>query len=58
LPSKCADTGRKWLRHAQETAVSFRLIKLIDAALRVRVGEQGEIEGLDLSQHGERGYNL
>jgi Amt family ammonium transporter len=38
--------------------VSFGLVKLLDAWLGVRVPEQGEIEGLDLSQHGERGYNL
>jgi Amt family ammonium transporter len=39
-------------------AVSYTLVKLIDAAIGVRVNEQAEVEGLDLSQHGERGYNL
>ncbi len=39
-------------------AVSYGLVKGIDAWIGVRVGEQAEVEGLDLSQHGERGYNL
>ena len=39
-------------------AERHRLVKLIDAWLGVRVGEQAEIQGLDLSQYGERGYNL
>jgi Amt family ammonium transporter len=38
--------------------VSIALVKGLDAWLGVRVGEQAEVEGLDLSQHGERGYNL
>jgi Amt family ammonium transporter len=38
--------------------VTYGLVKGIDAWLGVRVGEQAEVEGLDLSQHGERGYNL
>jgi Amt family ammonium transporter len=43
---------------AWAAAVSYGLVKLLDAWLGVRVGEQAEVEGLDLSQHGERGYNL
>ena len=43
---------------AWAAAVSFALVKALDAWLGVRVSEQGEVEGLDLSQHGERGYNL
>jgi Amt family ammonium transporter len=39
-------------------AISWGLVKGIDAWIGVRVGEQAEVEGLDLSQHGERGYNL
>jgi Amt family ammonium transporter len=39
-------------------AVSWGLVRALDASLGVRVAEQREIEGLDLSQHGERGYNL
>ena len=36
--------------------VSFILLKLIDAAIGLRVTEEQEFEGLDLNQHGEEGY--
>ncbi len=39
-------------------AVSFALLKGIDAMVGARVDEGAEQEGLDLNQHGERGYNL
>jgi Amt family ammonium transporter len=35
---------------------SFILLKLIDAAIGLRVTEEQEFEGLDLNQHGEEGY--
>ncbi len=38
--------------------VSVVLLKLIDATLGLRVGAEEETEGLDLSLHDERGYNL
>jgi Amt family ammonium transporter len=34
------------------------ILRICDALLGVRVDAQEEIEGLDLSQHGEEGYNL
>jgi ammonium transporter, Amt family len=34
------------------------ILKICDALLGVRVSAQEETEGLDLSQHGEEGYNL
>ena len=37
---------------------SFILLKLIDAVIGVRVEGEDETLGLDLSQHGEEGYNL
>ena len=37
-------------------AVSFVLLKILDAVMGLRVSEQDEIQGLDLSQHGEEGY--
>ncbi len=37
-------------------AVTFCLLKLIDATIGLRVTEEHEEIGLDLSQHGERGY--
>ena len=40
------------------TAVaSFIILKIVGAVTGLRVDEQTEIEGLDLSQHGERGYH-
>ena len=38
--------------------VSFALFKIIDAVVGLRVSEEEETEGLDLTQHDERGYNL
>jgi hypothetical protein len=37
---------------------SFVLLKLVDAITGLRVNEADEYDGLDLSQHGESGYNL
>jgi len=39
-------------------AVSFIILKGLDAAIGLRVSHDEETEGLDLSQHDERGYNL
>ena len=36
--------------------VSFVLLKVIDALIGLRVNQEDEIQGLDLSQHGEEGY--
>ena len=37
-------------------AVSMALFKVLDATMGVRVAKDQEIEGLDISQHGEAGY--
>ena len=34
------------------------ILKVVDLLIGLRVTEEGEIQGLDLSQHGEEGYNL
>lgn len=36
---------------------SYIILKLVDLITGLRVDQQDEIEGLDLSQHGERGYH-
>ena len=36
--------------------VTFIILKVVDAALGLRVSEQDEVRGLDLTQHGEEGY--
>jgi Amt family ammonium transporter len=35
---------------------TFILLKVLDAVMGLRVTQQDEIQGLDLSQHGEEGY--
>ncbi|HWQ31959.1 MAG TPA: ammonium transporter [Blastocatellia bacterium] len=37
---------------------SFLILKVVDLLVGVRVSGEDEIQGLDLSQHGEEGYNL
>jgi Amt family ammonium transporter len=32
------------------------ILKVVDAAVGLRIGKEQETEGLDLSQHGEEGY--
>lgn len=36
--------------------VTFVLLKLLDATLGLRVSQEHELQGLDLSEHGEEGY--
>ena len=38
--------------------VTFVILKVIDVVIGLRVNEEQETEGLDLSQHNERGYTL
>jgi len=35
---------------------TFCLLKLLDATMGLRVNQEAELQGLDLSQHGEEGY--
>jgi Amt family ammonium transporter len=36
--------------------VSLVLLKLLDRLIGLRVAAEDELEGLDISQHGEEGY--
>jgi Amt family ammonium transporter len=38
--------------------VSLIILKVIDAIIGLRVSEEEEVEGLDITQHDERGYSL
>lgn len=38
--------------------VTFILLKILDATMGLRISEEEETDGLDLSQHGERGYTF
>ena len=37
--------------------ITFLIIKFITILVGLRVGKEAETEGLDLAEHGERGYN-
>lgn len=37
---------------------TFVILKVVDMAIGLRVSKEDELVGLDLSQHGEEGYNL
>ena len=37
--------------------LSFILLKIVDAIVGLRVSQDEETEGLDISRHDERGYN-
>jgi ammonium transporter, Amt family len=40
------------------TVGTFAILKIVDAVTGIRVTEEQEIQGLDISLHGEEGYNL
>jgi Amt family ammonium transporter len=42
---------------AYAAVVTFVLLKIIDATMKIRVTEEEEQAGLDSSQHGEAAYN-
>jgi Amt family ammonium transporter len=43
---------------AYTAAVTFILLKLVNALMGLRVGREEEIGGLDIALHDERGYDL
>ena len=53
LVAQIAATALTWVFAA---AVTFVLLKALDAVMGLRVSQEAETEGLDLSQHGEEGY--
>jgi Amt family ammonium transporter len=36
--------------------MTFVILKILDATMGLRVSQEAEVEGLDLSEHGEEGY--
>ena len=38
------------------TAGRWAVLKLVDVTIGLRIAEEEEVQGLDLSQHGEEGY--
>jgi len=53
LGGQIAATAITWL---VAIVVTFILLRVLDATMGLRVSREEEIEGLDLSQHGEEGY--
>jgi len=56
--------GQVWIQFVSVAAtmaysflVTLILLKVVDAAFGLRADQEDEIQGLDLSQHGERAYN-
>ncbi|MBI5563143.1 MAG: ammonium transporter [Deltaproteobacteria bacterium] len=43
---------------AYSFVLTFIILKVIDATIGLRVSKEDEVQGLDLSQHSENGYNL
>ena len=41
---------------ALAAVATFIILKVLDATMGLRVTQEEEIQGLDLSQHGEEGY--
>jgi Amt family ammonium transporter len=53
LPGQLLAVGASWVFAA---IVTFVLLKLLDATMGLRVSAQQEVQGLDVTQHGEEGY--
>ena len=55
LPGQVAAVAVTWVFSIVAT---FVILKIVDATLGLRVGEQEEVRGLDISEHDEEGYIL
>jgi Amt family ammonium transporter len=53
LVNQLVGVGVSWALAIVGTLVA---LKIVDATIGLRVGEEQEIQGLDLTQHGEEGY--
>jgi Amt family ammonium transporter len=53
--NQAAAVGVSWVLAIVGTLI---ILKICDAVVGLRVQEQDEVEGLDLSMHGEEGYNF
>ena len=41
---------------ALSISATFIILKVLDATMGLRVSQEDEVQGLDLSEHGEEGY--
>jgi Amt family ammonium transporter len=53
LMAQLAAVGLTWLL---AIVMTFLILKILDVTMGLRVAQQDEIQGLDVSQHGEEGY--
>jgi Amt family ammonium transporter len=53
IGAQAAAVGVTWVVAAVAT---FVILKVLDVVMGLRVSQREEIQGLDLSQHGEEGY--
>ncbi|HTV56306.1 MAG TPA: hypothetical protein VMI06_15495 [Terriglobia bacterium] len=53
--SQLAGVATSWILASVGTLV---ILKIVDAAIGLRVDVEQELQGLDVTQHGEEAYNL
>ena len=53
LPAQLLATAITW---GLAIMATFIILKVLDATMGLRVAPAEEVQGLDLSQHGEEGY--
>jgi ammonium transporter, Amt family len=53
LLNQCVGVAISWILAIVGTLI---ILKIVDVTIGLRVSEEAEIQGLDLSQHGEEGY--
>ena len=53
LLNQCVGVGIAWLLAIVGTSA---ILKIVDVTIGLRITEEEEVQGLDLSQHGEEGY--
>ena len=56
LNTSIAENFDKTIRSDFLNSLSFVLLKILDATMGLRVAQEDEQRGLDLSEHGEEGY--
>ena len=50
--------GNQWVAWTGTGAGTIVILKIVDLTVGIRVSEEHEVEGLDITQHGEEAYNL
>lgn len=53
MPTTCLRADQAWTTAIVGTIL---ILKIVDLVIGLRVSPEHEVQGLDLSQHGEEGY--